>query len=76
MSVIASSFGLTDGGGTQVIMMAGVPFGRLGLPNLPEKSPASGSETLMHTLYRGMIGPYVVLAGLFYLVYKNTTKQD
>ncbi len=69
-------FGLKDGGGTQVIMMAGVPFDRLGLPDLPNKSPASSSETLMHTLYRGMIGPYVVLAGLFYLVYKNTTKQD
>jgi hypothetical protein len=23
-----------------------------------------------------MIGPYVILGGLFYLVYKNTTKQD
>jgi Fe-S-cluster-containing dehydrogenase component len=69
-------FGLEDGGGTQVIMMAGVPFDRLGLPDLPRKSPASTSETLMHTLYKGMIGPYVVLAGLFYLVYKNTTKQD
>jgi Fe-S-cluster-containing dehydrogenase component len=69
-------FGLKDGGGTQAIMLAGVPFDRLGLPSLPEKSAASGSETLMHTLYKGMIGPYVVLAGLFYLVYKNTTKQD
>jgi Fe-S-cluster-containing dehydrogenase component len=69
-------FGLKDGGGTQAIMLAGVPFDRLGLPNLPEKSAASSSETLMHTLYKGMIGPYVVLAGLFYLVYKNTTKQD
>jgi Fe-S-cluster-containing dehydrogenase component len=69
-------FGLKEGGGTQVIMMAGVPFGRLGLPDLPDKSQASGSETLMHTLYKGMIVPYVVLAGLFYVVYKNTTKQD
>jgi hypothetical protein len=23
-----------------------------------------------------MIAPYVVLGGLFYIVYKNTTKQD
>ncbi len=69
-------FGLKDGGGTQVIMMAGVPFDRLGLPDLPERSAASKSETIMHTLYKGMIAPYAALAGLFYLVYKNTTKQD
>jgi len=69
-------FGQMDGGGTQVIMMAGVPFDRLGLPVLPETSPASKSETLMHTLYKGMIGPYAVLGILFYLVFKNTTKKD
>jgi len=69
-------YGEKDGGGTQVLMLAGVPFTKLGLPALPEESTASASETLMHTLYKGMIVPYVVLGGLFYLVYKNTTKQD
>ena len=69
-------FGLKDGGGTQVLMLAGVPFDRLGLPKLPENSPASQSETLMHSLYKGMIGPYAALGVLFYLVFKNTTKKD
>jgi Fe-S-cluster-containing dehydrogenase component len=69
-------YGETDGGGSQVLLLAGVPFGRLGLPDLPEESSACHSETLMHSLYKGMIGPYVILGGLFYLVYKNTTKQD
>jgi Fe-S-cluster-containing dehydrogenase component len=69
-------FGQMDGGGTQVMMLAGVPFDRLGLPMLPDRSPASRSETLMHTLYKGMIGPYAVLGALFYLVYRNTTKKD
>ncbi len=69
-------FGERDGGGTQVIMLAGVPFERLGLPLLPIQSQASHSETLMHTLYKGMIGPYAVLGVLFYLVFRHTTKKD
>ena len=69
-------YGATDGGGTQVLMLANVPFHLLGLPSLPEESSASHSETLMHTLYKGMIAPYVVLGGLFYLVYKHTARED
>jgi Fe-S-cluster-containing dehydrogenase component len=69
-------YGAREGGGTQVLMLAGVPFEKLGLPALPDESGASRSETLMHYLYKGMIAPYVVLGGLFYLVYKNTTKKD
>jgi Fe-S-cluster-containing dehydrogenase component len=69
-------YGEKDGGGAQVLMLAGVPFQKLGLPALDEESAASHSETLMHSLYKGMIAPYVLLGGLFYLVYKNTTKQD
>lgn len=69
-------YGETDGGGAQVLMLAGVPYHKLGLPTLADESAAASSETLMHSLYKGMIAPYVVLGGLFYLVYKNTTKQD
>lgn len=69
-------YGEKEGGGTQVIMLAGVPFERLGLPLLPERSQAGRSETLMHTLYKGMIAPYAVLGTLFYLVFKNTSRKD
>ena len=69
-------YGEKEGGGTQVLMLAGVPFQKLGLPQLGDESSASHSETLYHTLYKGMIVPYVVLGGLFYLVYKNTTGHD
>jgi Fe-S-cluster-containing dehydrogenase component len=69
-------FGLQDGGGSQVLMLAGVPFGDLGLPHLSDQSAASNSETIMHTLYKGMIVPYVVLGGLFYFAYKNINKKD
>ena len=69
-------YGAQEGGGTQVLMLANVPFNKLGLPQLPPESTASHAETLYHTLYKGMIVPYVLLGGLFYLIYKNTTNQD
>lgn len=69
-------YGAREGGGTQVLMLANVPFDRLGLPPLPEESAASHAETLYHTLYKGMIVPYVLLGGIFYLIYKNTSNQD
>jgi Fe-S-cluster-containing dehydrogenase component len=69
-------FGERDGGGAQVIMLSGVPFDRLGLPKLSDQSQASKSETLMHSLYKGMIGPYLALGVLFSMVFKNTTKKD
>ncbi len=69
-------YGARDGGGTQVIMLANVPFNKLGLPQLPAESTASRSETLYHTLYKGMIFPYVLLGAVFYSVYKNTTNRD
>jgi Fe-S-cluster-containing dehydrogenase component len=69
-------FGEKEGGGTQVLMLANVPFNKLGLPPLGVTSAASHAETLYHTLYKGMILPYVILGGLFYIVYKNTSNQD
>ncbi len=69
-------FGEKEGGGTQVLMLANVPYNKLGLPQLPPESQASQSETLYHTLYKGMILPYVVLGGLFYVIYKNTTGHE
>jgi len=69
-------YGEKDGGGAQVLILAGVPYQKLGLPPLGDESTASHSETLYHTLYKGMIVPYVVLGGLFYLIYKNTTGHE
>jgi Fe-S-cluster-containing dehydrogenase component len=65
-------YGEQDGGGTQVLYLAGVPFEKLGLPDLGPKPVAQQSETIQHTIYKGMIAPIVVLGGLVYLVHKNT----
>jgi len=64
-------YGEEEGGGTQVVMLAGVPFEKLGLPDLPEKSAASRSEGVQHTLYKGMIAPILLFAGLVYAARKT-----
>jgi Fe-S-cluster-containing dehydrogenase component len=69
-------YGAREDGGTQVLMLANVPFDKLGLPQLPVESIASRTETLFHTLYKGMIFPYFLLGAVFYMVYKNTTNRD
>ncbi|RMF17781.1 MAG: hydrogenase 2 operon protein HybA [Gammaproteobacteria bacterium] len=65
-------FGEKEGGGTQVLLLAGVPFEKLGLPDLPERSYASMSETVQHTIYKGMFAPMTLLAGLLYVARRNT----
>ena len=58
-------YGDKEMGGTQVRYLAGVPFDKFGMPvGLPERSYASVSETMQHSLYGGLIAPAIVLAGL------------
>lgn len=69
-------YGEKDGGGTQILMLAGVPFDKLGMPKLSEVSDAARSEGLQHTIYKGMIAPVALLGGLLYAVYRNTKKDE
>jgi Fe-S-cluster-containing dehydrogenase component len=69
-------YGEKEGGGTQVMMLAGVPFAKLGLPELPDKSAASRSESVQHGLYKGMIAPALLFAGLLYATRKHTLQMD
>ncbi|MBF0355201.1 MAG: hydrogenase 2 operon protein HybA [Alphaproteobacteria bacterium] len=57
-------YGEKEIGGTQMLMLSGVAFAKLGYPDLPEQSYSSKSETLQGTLYGGMILPLVALGGL------------
>ncbi len=68
-------YGEKEGGGTQYLLLSGVPFAKLGLPVLSEDSAANRSETLQHTLYYGLIAPITFLGGLMYAVYRNTRKE-
>lgn len=64
-------YGEKDGGGAQYLLLAGVPFSKLGLPQLSDKADAAFSEGLQHTLYKGMIAPGAVLAGLLFAAYRS-----
>ncbi|MDP6515714.1 MAG: hydrogenase 2 operon protein HybA [Alphaproteobacteria bacterium] len=69
-------YGEVEGGGTQMLMMSGVPFEKLGLPTLPERSYAAVSETLQHTLYKGLFAPALVLGGLLFATYRTSDHDD
>jgi Fe-S-cluster-containing dehydrogenase component len=68
-------YGETGGGGTQCFMLAGVPFEFIGMPKLSAVPDAKRSETLQHTVYKGMIAPTLFLAGLIYVVKRNTKEH-
>ncbi|WP_409310980.1 hydrogenase 2 operon protein HybA [Pectobacterium sp. B1J-3] len=65
-------YGEKEAGGTQVLVLAGVPYQNLDLPELAELSTGARSEHIQHTLYKGMVLPLAVLAGLSVLVHRNT----
>lgn len=69
-------FGEREGGGTQVLYIAGVPYQKLGLPELPERSFASRSEGIQHTIYNMGIVPGVVLAGLLFAAHRVSKQHD
>ena len=64
-------YGESEAGGTQHLLMAGVPFDQLGLPRLGNDSRARLSETIQHTLYQGMFAPTLLFGGLVYAVFRN-----
>jgi Fe-S-cluster-containing dehydrogenase component len=68
-------YGEKEGGGTQILYLTAVPFEKLGLPMLEERSDAQRSETIQHTLYKGMIAPIVLLGGLLYVVHRSTRNE-
>ena len=69
-------YGETQGGGTQVLVLAGVPFEDLDLPIIPERSFASISETIQHTVYKGMVAPLALLGGLMFVSRRRLGKED
>jgi Fe-S-cluster-containing dehydrogenase component len=69
-------YGEKELGGTQVIKLAAVPFEKLGYRPLPERSFASVSETLQHSLYGYLITPVVVLGGLAVAAKRSVHDDD
>ena len=69
-------YGETEFGGTQMVFLAGVPFEKLGYPNLPPRSDASTSETMQNTLYGGLVMPIVFLGALTYIAKRNVKDEE
>ncbi|AHG18515.1 hydrogenase 2 protein HybA [Chania multitudinisentens RB-25] len=68
-------YGEEEGGGTQVLVLTGVPFEKLGLPPLEPLSTGARSEHVQHSLYKGMVLPLAALVGITFLVQRNTRKE-
>ncbi len=64
-------YGEKEVGGSQVLLLSGVKFNKLGLPDLPDESYTGVAEGIQHTLYKGMILPIAAFAGLAYIINKN-----
>ena len=69
-------WGEKEAGGTNVMHISSVSFDKLGMPPLGERSAASVAEGVQHTLYNFMALPAVVLAGLTYVVGRNTKDDE
>ena len=69
-------YGETEGGGTQVFVLTGLPHEKLDLPDMPSKSYGARSETVQHTLYQGMMLPFAAFMGLMYATRKNMYSVD
>lgn len=68
-------YGEKEYGGTQVLKLSGVPFQKVGMPDLPPYSSAATSETIQHTLYGGLLMPIAVLAGLTFIAKRNQDRN-
>jgi Fe-S-cluster-containing dehydrogenase component len=69
-------YGEHEAGGTQVLVLSGIPHASLGLPVLDNEALGARTETLQHGLYKGMMLPVAALAGLLMLARRNTVKQQ
>ncbi len=69
-------WGEKEAGGTNVMHISAIPFDKLGMPPLGERSPASIAEGVQHTLYKYMALPAIALAGLTYVVHRNTDDDN
>jgi len=69
-------YGRDELGGTQVMYMSAVPFERFGLPGFPKESFVSMASGIQYAIYKGMVYPLVVLAGLIFMANKHKNSDE
>ena len=65
-------WGEKEAGGTNVMHISSIPFDKLGMPPLKDRSAASISEGVQHSLYNYLALPAAALAGLTYVARRNS----
>ena len=65
-------YGETEVGGTSMLYLAAVPFQALGLPALPDVSPAEASQMIMHSTPFVAATVATVLTGLYVITRRLT----
>lgn len=65
-------WGEKEAGGTNVMHLSAIPYDKLGMPPLGERSYASISEGVQSTVYSFMALPAIALGGLSWIVKRNT----
>lgn len=64
-------YGIEDAGGTQVLYLAHVPFGALGLPEVGPESTPNLANTVQQGIYTGFIAPVVLYGALAAVMLRN-----
>ncbi len=64
-------FGDTEGGGTQVLYLAGVDFEKLGLPELGDEGIGVQARAIQHGIYKGFIAPVALYGILGAVLWRN-----
>jgi Fe-S-cluster-containing dehydrogenase component len=68
-------FGDTEGGGTQVLYLAGVDFHKLGLPELGDEGVGVKARTIQEGIYKGFIAPVALYGVLGAVIWRNRRAQ-
>jgi Fe-S-cluster-containing dehydrogenase component len=69
-------YGEHEIGGTNHLYLAALPFDQLGLPTLKSEAPASFSERIQHTIYKGFIAPVALYLSLCCIAVRNLKKAE
>jgi Fe-S-cluster-containing dehydrogenase component len=73
---ISHIYGEHEGGGTNHLYLASLPFSKLGLPDIKPEAPAEFSEKIQHTIYKGFIAPVALYSTLCFIAVKNMKKHE
>jgi len=69
-------YGENEVGGTQNVMLAGVSFTKLGLPELPDEAFVRLADGIQYAIYKGMAYPLALLGALIYMIRKGDGTSD